>query len=75
MDSTNLLLKSDFKLASSCTKKLVYKKQDHLTAQDSNEFLESLAKGSHIVGKAPSLLMWRFRSKSSFVGGCCEGDD
>src|SRR5579863_10557722 len=50
------LSKSDFQLASTCPKKLVYKKKGYPTANDTNEFMEMLAKGGYIVGKMATLL-------------------
>ncbi len=50
------LSKSDFQLASTCPKKLVYKKNGYPTANDTNEFMEMLAKGGYIVGKMATLL-------------------
>jgi iron-sulfur cluster repair protein YtfE (RIC family) len=49
------LSKSDFKLASSCAKKLVYKKQKYSSADSANEYLEMLAQGGYIVGKMATL--------------------
>jgi len=50
------LSKSDFKIASSCAKKLVYKKLSYDTLNDENEYLEMLAQGGHIVGKYAQLM-------------------
>lgn len=50
------LSKSDFQLASSCPKKLVYKKAFYPTANDTNEYMEMLAQGGYIVGKMATLL-------------------
>ena len=50
------LSKSDFKIASSCPKKLVYKKASYDTMNDGNEYIEMLAQGGHIVGKYAQLL-------------------
>lgn len=49
------LSKSDFKLASSCPKKLVYKKASFQTMNDSNEYMEMLAQGGYIVAKYAQL--------------------
>ncbi|MEO8210869.1 MAG: DUF2779 domain-containing protein [bacterium] len=49
------LSKSDFKIASSCPKKLIYKKASYLTKNDSNEYMEMLAQGGYIVGKYAQL--------------------
>jgi hypothetical protein len=50
------LSKSDFQLASSCPKKLVYKKAFYPTANDTNEYMEMLAQGGYIVGKMATIL-------------------
>jgi hypothetical protein len=50
------LSKSDFQLASTCSKKLVYKKAGYPTANDTNEYMELLANGGYIVGKMACLL-------------------
>ena len=51
-----MLSKSDFKIASTCAKKLVYKKSSYETMNDGNEYLEMLAQGGHIIGKYAQLL-------------------
>lgn len=51
-----MLSKSDFKIASSCTKKLIYKKSSFPTMNDGNEYLEMLAEGGHVVAKYAQLL-------------------
>jgi len=53
---TTYLSKSDFQLASTCAKKLVYKKAYYPTANDSNEYMKMLAQGGYIVGKMATLL-------------------
>ena len=50
-----MLSKSDFKIASSCSKKLVYKKASFETMNDGNEYMEMLAQGGHIVAKYAQL--------------------
>jgi len=50
------LSKSDFQLASSCPKKLVYKKAQYPTSNDTNEYMEMLAQGGYIVGHMATLL-------------------
>jgi hypothetical protein len=50
------LSKSDFQLASSCSKKLIYKKLHYPTANDTNEYMEMLANGGYIVGKMATML-------------------
>lgn len=51
-----LLSKSDFILASSCPKKLVYKKKGYPTANDTNEYMQMLAKGGYVVGLYAQLM-------------------
>ncbi len=51
-----MLSKSDFKIASSCPKKLIYKKASYKTKNDENEYMEMLAKGGHIVSKYAQLM-------------------
>lgn len=54
--STNISLsKSDFQLASTCPKKLIYKKQGYPTTNDTNEYMEMLAKGGYVVGLMATL--------------------
>lgn len=55
MSSLPTLSKSDFQLASSCPKKLVYKKAGYPTTNDTNEYMEMLAQGGYIVGKMATL--------------------
>ena len=52
----NTLSKSDFQLASSCPKKLVYKKANYPSSNDTNEYMVMLAQGGHIVGHMATLL-------------------
>lgn len=51
-----MLSKSDFILASSCPKKLVYKKAGYPTANDTNEYMQMLAKGGYVVGLYAQLM-------------------
>lgn len=51
----NFLSKSDFQLASTCSKKLVYKKLNYPTTNDSNEYMELLAQGGYIIGTMAKL--------------------
>jgi hypothetical protein len=51
-----MLSKSDFKIASNCSKKLVYKKAAYETLNDADEYLEMLAQGGHVIGKYAQLL-------------------
>ena len=50
-----MLSKSDFKIASTCSKKLVYKKASFETMNDTNEYMEMLAQGGHIIAKYAQL--------------------
>lgn len=50
------LSKSDFQLASSCPKKLAYKKAFYPTANDTNEYMQLLAQGGYVIGKMATLL-------------------
>ncbi|MDP2188527.1 MAG: DUF2779 domain-containing protein [Sphingobacteriaceae bacterium] len=50
------LSKTDFQLASSCAKKLVYKKAYYPTANDTNEYMEMLAQGGYVVGRMATML-------------------
>jgi len=55
--STNITLsKSDFQLASTCPKKLVYKKEGYPTSNDTNEYMNMLAKGGYVVGMMATLM-------------------
>lgn len=51
-----MLSKSDFVLASSCPKKLVYKKAGYPTANDTNDYMLMLAKGGYVVGLYAQLM-------------------
>jgi hypothetical protein len=51
-----MLSKSDFKIASTCAKKLIYKKASYPTTNDENEYMEMLAQGGHIVAKYAQLI-------------------
>lgn len=50
-----MLSKSDFKIASTCSKKLIYKKASFETMNDANEYMEILAQGGHIIAKYAQL--------------------
>jgi hypothetical protein len=50
-----MLSKSDFKIASTCSKKLIYKKASFETMNDTNEYMQSLAEGGHIISKYAQL--------------------
>ena len=56
MSKTQYLSKSDFQLASSCAKKLVYKKKGYDSSNDTDEYMMMLAQGGYIVGKMATLL-------------------
>lgn len=49
------LSKSDFQLATSCPKKLVYKKAKYPTTNDTDEYMEMLAQGGYVIGKMATL--------------------
>lgn len=51
-----MLSKSDFKIASTCCKKLIYKKASFQTMNDANEYMEMLAQGGHIISKYAQLI-------------------
>ena len=51
-----MLSKSDFKIASTCSKKLIYKKASFETMNDANEYIELLAQGGHIIAKYAQLI-------------------
>jgi hypothetical protein len=55
-DSNFSLSKSDFQLASTCAKKLVYKKQFYPTTNDTNDYMEMLAKGGYVIGTMATLM-------------------
>jgi len=55
MSKNFTLSKSDFQLASTCPKKLIYKKQGYPTTNDTNEYMEMLAKGGYVVGLMATL--------------------
>jgi hypothetical protein len=55
MSNNTTLSKSDFQLASTCPKKLVYKKDGYPTTNDTNEYMEMLAKGGYVVGLMATL--------------------
>jgi hypothetical protein len=50
-----MLSKSDFQLASSCAKKLVYKKEKYQSTNDTNEYMEMMAQGWYLIGKMATL--------------------
>jgi len=53
---TDLLSKSDYKIAHDCPTKLYYKKKHYPNLNDENEYLQQLARGGYMVGKLATLL-------------------
>jgi len=53
---TLVISKSDFKIGSSCNKKLWYKKSGYPTKNDEDQYMQFLAKGGYIVGKMAQLI-------------------
>jgi len=53
---SNLLSKSDFKVAQSCSTKLFYKKEKYPNSNDENEFMKMLAQGGYLIGKYTQLM-------------------
>lgn len=56
MSKPQYLSKSDFQLASSCAKKLVYKKKGYDSSNDTDEYMMMLAQVGYIVGKMATML-------------------
>ena len=56
MSKNFTLSKSDFQLASTCPKKLIYKKLGYPTSNDTNEYMKMLAKGGYVVGMMATLM-------------------
>ena len=56
MNTATTLSKSDFMLARSCAKKLVYKKHGYDSNMDGNAYMKMLAEGGYIVGYMATLL-------------------
>jgi hypothetical protein len=52
----NNLSKSDFPLTSSCSKKLVYKKANYPTANDTNEYMKIWAQSGYALSKMEKML-------------------
>ena len=50
------LSKSDFKVASTCLRKLKYKKLGYPSGSEDNDFMKMLAEGGYVVGKLAQLL-------------------
>ena len=51
-----MLSKTDFKIASTCSKKLVCKKVSFETMNDASEYMEMLAQCGHIIAKYAQLI-------------------
>jgi hypothetical protein len=56
MNQSRHLSKSDFMLARSCAKKLVYKKAGYDSSMEGNSYMKMLAEGGYIVGYMATLL-------------------
>lgn len=67
MSTLNTLSKSDFKLASDCPQKLLYKKAGYKSTNDENEFLQILAEGGYIVGKMAQVMYEQYAAENGFV--------
>jgi hypothetical protein len=67
MNPTSTLSKSDFKLASDCPQKLLYKKAKYPNSNDENEFLQILAEGGYIVGKMAQVMYEQFAKENGYV--------
>lgn len=61
------LSKSDFKLASNCPQKLLYKKDGYKNINDENEFMQILAEGGYIVGKMAQVMYEQYAEENGFV--------
>ena len=61
------LSKSDFKLASDCQQKLLYKKAKYPNSNEENEFLQILAEGGYIVGKMATVMYEQFAKENGYV--------
>ncbi|MFN8296706.1 MAG: DUF2779 domain-containing protein [Chitinophagales bacterium] len=67
MNLTPTLSKSDFKLASDCPQKLLYKKAKYPNSNDENEFLQILAEGGYIVGKMAQVMYEQFAKENGYA--------
>lgn len=67
MPSSPTLSKSDFKLASDCPQKLLYKKAGYKSMNDENEFLQILAEGGYIVGKMAQVMYEQFAAENGYA--------
>ena len=61
------LSKSDFKLASDCPQKLLYKKAKYPNSNEENEFLQILAEGGYIVGKMATVMYEQYARENGYV--------
>lgn len=61
------LSKSDFKLASGCPQKLLYKKVGYKNTNEDNEFLQILAEGGYIVGKMAQVMYTQYAQENGFL--------
>lgn len=61
------LSKSDFKLASDCPQKLLYKKAKYPNNNEENEFLQILAEGGYIVGKMAQVMYEQYAKENGYV--------
>lgn len=60
------LSKSDFKLASDCPQKLLYKKDKFPSTNEENEFLQILAEGGYIVGKMATVMYEQYANENGY---------
>ena len=56
MDISKYLSKTDFKIARECPIKLYYARKRYLSKKDTNEYLEFLKEGGHIIGEMARVL-------------------
>lgn len=63
-----ILSKSDFKLASTCPQKLLYKKAGFPLNNQESEFLQILAEGGYVVGKMAKVM---YEDKAAREGYAC----
>lgn len=67
MNLSHTLSKSDFKLASDCPQKLLYKKDNYPNNNEANEFLQILAEGGYIVGKMAQVMYEQYAAENGYV--------
>lgn len=65
--TNSTLSKSDFKLASNCVQKLLYKKAGYKSTNDENEFLQILAEGGYIVGKMAQVMYEQYAQEKGYA--------